>query len=394
MTACNGKQPRPLLLMVAGVKGAVGSTIAAAAAALQTDPSAVLPGLTTGDKFSFLGPVKDIRVVGWDIREGSLAEAVRDHGVLPADLRESYGRHLSRVSVMKAPSRRTAFRDQVARLTADMEAFRQAVPHALPVLVNLLPACEDARTDDCRDMDELTTRLAGVDFPDMAYALAAVRSGVPVVNFTPNRVETPLICEAAAARGVPMAGRDGKTGQTYFKVVLASALKARGLYVDGWYSLNILGNADGKNLMDPCRAAGKLANKTRLLDEVLGYTVGEGYGESAHKVHIDYYPPRGDAKEAWDVVDFRGLFGLPMSIRMDLQGRDSILAAPMAMDLARWVTVLHLSGFSGPVPALGFFFKKPVGDNPPLTFHRQIAALENLERICEAKMAALTRRPL
>jgi myo-inositol-1-phosphate synthase len=171
-------------------------------------------------------------------------------------------------------------------------------------------------------------------------------------------------------------------------VVLASALKARNLLVDGWYSLNILGNADGANLMDPARAAGKLHNKTSLLDDILEYEVGQNYGTPTHKVHIDYYPPRGDAKEAWDAIDFKGLFGLPMSIRLNLLGRDSILAAPLVLDLARWVAALHLAGRSGPIPELGFYFKKPVGDDPPLTFQDQVTSLAKLERECEEKIAA------
>ena len=106
--------------------------------------------------------------------------------------------------------------------------------------------------------------------------------------------------------------------------------------------------------------------------------MGESYGESTHIVRIDYYPPRGDAKEAWDVIDFSGLFGIPMSMRLNLQGRDSILAAPMAIDLARWAAALQMAGIGGAVPELGFFFKKPVGDKPPLTFQEQLFALERL----------------
>jgi myo-inositol-1-phosphate synthase len=209
-----------------------------------------------------------------------------------------------------------------------------------------------------------------------------VLSGVPVANFTPNEIEIPCLLHEAEARGVPLAGRDGKTGQTYLKVVLASALKARRLYVDGWYSLNILGNADGKNLMEPGKAEGKLMNKTEILDEILGYPVGERYQAAAHKVHIDYYPPRGDAKEAWDVIDFKGLFGLPMSLRLNLQGRDSILAAPLVLDLARWLAVLQKAGKSGLVPELGFYFKKPLGANPSLTFEDQWIDLQHLEASC------------
>jgi myo-inositol-1-phosphate synthase len=134
--------------------------------------------------------------------------------------------------------------------------------------------------------------------------------------------------------------------------------------------------------MDPARAAGKMKNKTRLLDEILGYSVGQRYGTSTHKVHIDYYPPRGDAKEAWDVIDLKGLFGLPMSLRINLQGRDSILAAPMALDLALWMVRLQDRGYKGPIAELGFFFKKPEGGKPPYAFVDQIQALQTLARDC------------
>jgi myo-inositol-1-phosphate synthase len=206
-----------------------------------------------------------------------------------------------------------------------------------------------------------------------------------VVNFSPNSLEIPVVLQEAIKHEVPISGCDGKTGQTYFKVVLASALKARSLFVDGWYSLNILGNADGKNLMDPDRAAGKVANKTQLLDDILGYPVGERYGEPSHKVHIDYYPPRGDAKEAWDAIDFQGMFGLPMSIRLNFQARDSVLAAPLVLDLARWMAALKMAGRAGPIPELGFYFKKPLGKNPPLSFQDQIFSLKKLEEKCDEK---------
>jgi myo-inositol-1-phosphate synthase len=260
------------------------------------------------------------------------------------------------------------------------------------VFVNLLPSAVYLDLRGCRNLAELYAHADVGRLPDLAYALAAVASGVPIVNFTPNEVEIPLVLKEAVKQGVPVAGRDGKTGQTYLKVVLASALKARHLLIDGWYSLNILGNADGANLMDPGRAAGKLSNKTHLLDEILGYKVGANYPAPAHKVHIDYYPPRGDAKEAWDAIDFKGMFGLPMSIRINLLGRDSILAAPLVLDLARWAAALQAAGRRGPVPELGFYFKKPVGDSPPLTFQDQLASLARLERACNESVAGGGRR--
>ena len=367
-----------IVLMVAGAKGAIGSTLAAATTLLGGRGLEKWGGLTTAGQFAFLGPDDNIQMVGWDIDERSVADAVTRHGVLPEMKWRGERNRLDRLDIRPAPSTDMPIAGQVEALRGDMDAFREQYPHSRAVMINLLPACWDI--SQSHRLQSLDAMMDGAvqGPPDLAYTIAAVLSGIPVVNFTPNSIELPAICEAATERGVPLAGRDGKTGQTYFKVVLASAFKARGLNVDGWYSLNILGNEDGRNLMDPDRACGKLQNKTTLLDDILGYPVGEPHGESTHKVHIDYYPPRGDAKEAWDVVDFSGLFGLPMSMRLNLQGRDSILAAPMAVDLARWAAALQAAGIGGAVAELGFFFKRPVGPNPPLTFQEQLAALEQL----------------
>jgi myo-inositol-1-phosphate synthase len=274
----------------------------------------------------------------------------------------------------------------VEKLGDDIRVFLDQHQGARPVFINLLPACESVDFSACRDLAALYKMADAARIPDLAYTLAAIHNGVPVVNFTPNAVEIPTVIDEAVKHGVPIAGRDGKTGQTYLKVVLASALKARNLLVDGWYSLNILGNDDGANLMNPHRAASKLRNKTDILDEILGYSVGEKYSSPSHKVHIDFYPPRGDAKEAWDAIDIKGLFGLPMSIRLNLQGRDSILAAPIVLDLARWATVLQAAGRVGPVPELAFYFKKAVGEAPPLTFEDQLTSLNRLERECDANV--------
>lgn len=385
--------PTPrLLLLVAGAKGAIGTTLAAAVAALQTTPQQVLPGLTTADRFACLGNCRSIVMAGWDRSDDDLIDAIQRHGVLPEGMWRPHASALSRTSVFEAPASTHAIADQVHQLQSDIQACRERFPTARPVLVNLLPAaCDLADPARYPDMAALMAEKDPGLLPDLAYTAAAVEAGIAVVNFTPNTVELPAICERAFTNGVPIAGRDGKTGQTYFKVVLASALKARGLYVDGWYSLNILGNADGLNLMDPQRACGKLSNKTRLLDDILGYPVGQRYGRSTHKVHIDYYPPRGDAKEAWDVIDIRGIFGMSMSLRLNLQGRDSILAAPMALDLARWVAALQMAGFAGPIPELGFYFKKPVGEGAPLTFEDQLAALNRLNGRIDARIGEASR---
>jgi myo-inositol-1-phosphate synthase len=377
-----------LLLMVAGAKGAVASTLAVALAAMRRDPASILPSLTTGHMFAGLGPLPATRLAGWDTSAESVSAAIKRHGVLPDAIWQPHVEELDQTPVVKAPDSATGFKEQVDQLCRDINVFKSQQPGARAVFVDLLPAAAYQNLNACQDLSQLYIEADVNILPDLAYTLAAIKSGVPVVNFTPNPVEIPAVLDEAAKNGLPIAGRDGKTGQTYLKVVLASALKARNLLVDGWYSLNILGNADGANLMDPARAAGKLRNKTKLLDDILGYEVGQQYGAPAHKVHIDYYPPRGDAKEAWDVIDFKGLFGLPMSIRLNLLGRDSILAAPLVLDLARWTAALQLAGRSGPIPELGFYFKKPVGDDPPLTFQDQVASLTRLQHECEEKILA------
>lgn len=381
MQNTNGSNARSVLFLVAGAKGAVGSTLAVAIRTLFDRPEIVRPYLTTDDRFPFSEAVQNLQFAGWDSKKHSLSASIADHGVLEESLWRPYQSDLNQMPILNAPDD-PKLEARVEIIMEDILAFQKQYPDTLPVLINLLPAADCSGLDTCKDLSQVINQIEPDRVPDISYILAAIRSGVPVANFTPNKLEIDPVVDEATRQGVPVAGRDGKTGQTYFKVVLASAFKARNLKVDGWYSLNILGNADGKNLMDPERAEGKLANKTRLLDDILGYSVGKGYNSPSHKVHIDYYPPRGDAKEAWDVIDLNGIFGLPMSVRVNLQGRDSILAAPLALDLGRWMVILRQAGRSGLIPELAFYFKKPAGNSPPLTFQDQARMLDELESHC------------
>ncbi len=387
MTPLQAPKNEPLLLIVAGALGAVASTLAVTVTAMGQHPDQVLPALITGQRFESLGIGPATAFAGWDTGSRDLIAAIKKHGVLPDDLWRPHRRLLEQLPVYRAPDATAGFNRQVETLSREIEQFKSLHPSARAVFINLLPAVSCPDFNDCRNLTQLAGAADTALFPDLAYTVAALRCGIPVINFTPNRIEIPAVLDEARKKKVPMAGRDGKTGQTYFKVVLASALKARNLRVDGWYSLNILGNADGANLMDSERAAAKLSNKTGLLDEILGYPVGANYDSPSHKVHIDYYPPRGDAKEAWDVIDFKGLFGLPMSLRLNLMGRDSILAAPLVLDLARWMVVLQMAGRCGPVPELAFYFKKAVGNCPPLTFQDQLTSLARLEDECHRQIA-------
>nr|VFJ61908.1 MAG: myo-inositol-1-phosphate synthase [Candidatus Kentron sp. FW]VFJ66450.1 MAG: myo-inositol-1-phosphate synthase [Candidatus Kentron sp. FW] len=207
--------------------------------------------------------------------------------------------------------------------------------------------------------------------PTQLYAWAAIKEGLPFVNGSPNSaLELPALRTLATKERVPVAGSDFKTGQTMVKTALAPMLRQRLLGVNGWFSTNILGNRDGEVL----RHVGALANKARTKIGVLsgildGNEYPELYGELEHQVHINYYPPRGDAKESWDNVDLFGWLGYPMQIKVDFQCRDSILAAPVALDTVLFLDMAKQQGWSGIQDWLGFYFKAPEICNGRLPVH-------------------------
>lgn len=197
--------------------------------------------------------------------------------------------------------------------------------------------------------------------PSMIYAYAAVMEGVPYANGAPNLSgDVPALEELARRRGVPIAGKDFKTGQTLMKTILAPGLKARMLGVSGWFSTNILGNRDGAVLDDPDSFKTKEESKLGVLDYILQPSMyPELYGDIYHKVRINYYPPRGDDKEGWDNLDIFGWMGYPMQIKVDFLCRDSILAAPIVLDLALFLDLAGRAGLGGIQEWLSFYFKSP-----------------------------------
>jgi myo-inositol-1-phosphate synthase len=197
--------------------------------------------------------------------------------------------------------------------------------------------------------------------PSQIYAYAALRSEVPFANGAPNlTVDVPALLELAHKRAVPVAGKDFKTGQTLLKTIVAPGLKARMLGIRGWFSTNILGNRDGEVLDDPDSFRSKEVSKLGVLEQILQPEVyPELYGELYHKVRINYYPPRGDDKEGWDNIDIFGWLGYPMQIKIDFLCRDSILAAPLALDLALFLDLAHRAGRKGIQEWLSFYFKSP-----------------------------------
>jgi myo-inositol-1-phosphate synthase len=226
--------------------------------------------------------------------------------------------------------------------------------------------------------------------PSMIYAWAALKAGIPFLNGAPNlSQDIPALRELAEVNGVCTGGKDFKTGQTLMKTTIAPMLRARLLGLDGWFSTNILGNRDGEVLDDEQSFKTKEVSKLGVLDQILSPTLHpELYGKSDHKVTIHYYPPRGDNKEGWDAIDIFGWLGYPMQIKVNFQCRDSILAAPLVLDLALLADLGQRAGGRGPQEWLSFFFKSPVtapGREPLHDLFRQEMVLHaQLRRFAEA----------
>lgn len=250
--------------------------------------------------------------------------------------------------------------EAVARLAAHIDDFRTRHNLARVVVVNvtsteppvpLLPEHEDLDllVEALNDPQRTILPASSVG------AFAALTAGSPYVDFTPSPgIRLPALTELARRKGLPYAGADGKTGETLVRTVLAPMFTARALEVRSWAGTNLLGGGDGANLADPAQARGKLESKARGLARLLGDTV-------AAPLHIDNVANLGERKIAWDHVSFEGFLGSQMSLQFTWDGYDSALAAPLVLDLARLVSAAHADGQTGPLAALAFFFKDPVG---------------------------------
>jgi myo-inositol-1-phosphate synthase len=370
---------RRLGVAIVGLGGAVATTAVAGIALLRAGaadttglPLAGLPADLTAELVRY----EDLVFGGWDLDPSDLARAAAAHRVLDRDQLEAARGALAAVAPWPAVGSARwcrnidgdAFRHRVdapdARaavdaIRADLREFRRR--HALDGVVMLNLASTEARPDvDAPAFATPEGFEAAVDRDDeqlnpaVLYAYAAILEGVPYGNFTPSvAVDVPALAELARRRGVPVAGKDGKTGQTFVKTVIAPALRERALHVDGWYSHNILGNRDGLALRDRDSLSSKLGTKGSVLDGILGYPVED------HVVTIEYYRPRGDNKEAWDTVDLRGFLGQPMQLKLNFLCKDSILAAPLAVEIARTLDLARRRGDGGVQEQLGVFFKQP-----------------------------------
>jgi len=254
----------------------------------------------------------------------------------------------------------------------DIDAFRRAEAVDEIVVINLASPPRQTLTRICSgQLNSAILRNGESVTSALVYCLGAIRSGCSYVDFTAtDTLALPDLESEALKYGVPLAGRDGSTGQTLMKSVIAHMFQLRHLSIEGWYSTNILGNNDGLVLADPEFATTKISDKKEVLDLLAP--------EKPHLVDIRYYPPRGDCKEAWDCIDFSGWMGELMSLRLNWIGRDSVLAAPLVIDLARLMTCCKSRGRSGIQAGLGVFFKHPMGTAE----RRYFSLFEAFEALC------------
>ena len=327
-----------------------------------------------------LASLDDVVFGGWDIFEEDSYEAARTAGVLEAGLLEQirpelqaikpwpavfdrkYVKRLDGPNVKKGKNKR----ELADQLRDDIQKFK--AEHKLDRLVMVwCGSTEIYLKESAAHANVAAFEKALEDNDDaipssMIYAYAAIKEGIPYANAAPNlSADVPALLELAEQTGSPVAGKDLKTGQTLIKTIIAPGLKARLLGVQGWYSTNILGNRDGEVLDDPESFKTKEESKKSVLDYILQPNLyPDLYENLCHVVRINYYPPRGDNKEGWDNIDIFGWLGYPMQLKINFLCRDSILAAPIVLDVALFLDLAKRSGMDGIQEWLSFYFKSPM----------------------------------
>jgi myo-inositol-1-phosphate synthase len=354
-------------------------------------------------EFVPLAQLEDLVFGAWDIFPDDAYESARTAGVIESALLERLRPELESIRPMPAAferryvkrldgpnvKRASGKRELVDQLRADIRAFAHS--HSLTRVVVLWCASTEAYMTESAVHASLESFERALDrdddaiTPSMLYAYAALREGVPFANASPNLgVDTPALVELANEQHVPVAGKDLKTGQTLLKTIIAPGLKSRLLGVSGWYSTNILGNRDGEVLDDPDCFRTKEVSKKGVLDYLLQPQLyPELYGTLCHKVQINYYPPRGDNKEGWDNVDLFGWLNYPMQLKINFLCRDSILAAPLVLDLALFLDLASRASRQGIQEWLSFYFKSPMhapGLYPEHDLSIQLTKLKNTLR--------------
>jgi myo-inositol-1-phosphate synthase len=350
-----------------------------------------------------LAGLNDLVFGTWDIFEDTCFEAAERAGVLEKPLLEQLREPLSAIRPMKAVFDQEYVKriigpnikdkgtkmDKTEMLMEDIRNFRQtSCASRLAMIwcgsteVFHKPA---AVHQTLKDFECGLVKNDPEISPSQIYAYAALKSGVPYANGAPHlTVDTPALMDLARERQVPICGKDFKTGQTFMKTLIAPGLKSRMLGLSGWFSTNILGNRDGEVLDDPGSFKSKEETKLSALEQILQPDLyPDLYKNIYHKVRINYYPPRGDAKEGWDNIDIFGWLGYPMQIKIDFLCRDSILAAPLVLDLVLFMDLAARSGMRGVQEWLSFYFKGPMtapGLYPEHDIFIQLMKLKNTLR--------------
>jgi myo-inositol-1-phosphate synthase len=350
-----------------------------------------------------LAGLNDLVFGGWDIYEDTAYEAAANARVLEAPQLEKLKEPLSAIKPMKAVFDQEYVKringpnvkqggnkmDKAEMLMDDIRNFQQTNGVSRSVMIwcgstevfhrpaAVHQTLKDFECGLMKDNPEIA--------PSQIYAYAALKSGIPFANGAPNlTTDMPAMLELARDRNLPVCGKDFKTGQTFLKTLIAPGLKARMLGLNGWFSTNILGNRDGEVLEDPGSFKSKEETKLSVLDQILQPKLHPDlYGNFYHAVRINYYPPRGDAKEGWDNIDIFGWLGYPMQIKIDFLCRDSILAAPLVLDLVLFMDLAQRSGMRGIQEWLSFYFKAPMhapGLYPEHDIFIQLMKLKNTLR--------------
>ncbi|MBK6428661.1 MAG: inositol-3-phosphate synthase [Blastocatellia bacterium] len=356
------------------------------------------------NEFVPLAGIDDIEFGAWDIFEEDAYEAALHAGVLEKELLNQVKDFLRTIKPMKA----VFSQDYVKRLNgthvktgankfelaqaliSDIENFK--TEHGCDRLVMVWAASteifkeiDEAAHGTIESFEAAMKENNEAIAPSMLYAYAAMKCGIGFANGAPNlTVDIPALRDLAVQSGSPICGKDFKTGQTLMKTILAPGLKARLLGLEGWYSTNILGNRDGEVLDDPESFRTKEESKLSVLEHILQPDVyPDLYQDFSHVVRINYYPPRGDNKEGWDNIDITGWLGYPMQLKLNFLCRDSILAAPLVLDLALFMDLAMRAGMGGVQEWLSFYFKSPMtapGLYPEHDLFIQLMKLKNTLR--------------
>ncbi|HQU72899.1 MAG: inositol-3-phosphate synthase [Calditrichaeota bacterium] len=330
-------------------------------------------------EFVPLADISDVAFGGWDLFAENAYESAVHAGVLERDLLEKIRPELEAIKPMKAVFDKKYVKkldgthvktggtkwDYAQMLMEDIKNFKEENKVDRLVMVWCGSTEIFLKPEDVHQTVEAFEKGLKEDHPGIApsmiYAYAAIKMGIPYANGAPNlSADFPAMLELARQTNTPICGKDFKTGQTLMKTILAPGLKTRLLGLSGWFSTNILGNRDGEVLDDPDSFKTKEESKLSVLEQILQPNVyPDLYKDFYHKVRINYYPPRGDNKEGWDNIDIFGWLGYPMQIKVDFLCRDSILAAPIVLDLAIFLDLAKRANFAGIQEWLSFYFKSP-----------------------------------